>query len=251
MARKKVKLAWIPNDATRRATFKKRKKGLMKKVSELATLCGVEACLVVYGPHDAADAEPEVWPSPEEAARVATRLRSMPDMDQWRKMINQEGFLRLRAAKLQDQLRRQERENRELEVNLFAHEIMAGGRSLDDIGLNDAVVLAQMIDMKLKLVQNRLGKETVRMLPFPAAEPVPLEILPRKNWFVEEDIKPLTSGGSSINPWMVGEEVMPLSYVETIKQPWLELEPEGIAPLSYVEPNFNPWMMDPNGLFMN
>lgn len=246
-----MKLAWITNDATRRATFKKRKKGLVKKVSELATLCGVEACLVVYGPQDAVEAEAEVWPSPAEAARVATRFRSMPEMDQWRKMTNQEGFLRQRAAKLQDQLRRQERENRELEVNLLAHEIMAGGWSLGDAGIKDADELAKMMDMKLKLVQNRLGKETVRMLPAPAAEQAQLEILPRQNWFAEEEIKPLTWAGSSMNPWLVGEDVMPLSCVETNKQPWLELEAEGIMPLSYVEPNLNQWMMDPNGFFLN
>uniref|UniRef100_A0A804I4U9 MADS-box domain-containing protein n=1 Tax=Musa acuminata subsp. malaccensis TaxID=214687 RepID=A0A804I4U9_MUSAM len=39
MARKKVKLAWIANDSMRRATFKKRKMGLMKKVNKLAMLC--------------------------------------------------------------------------------------------------------------------------------------------------------------------------------------------------------------------
>ncbi|XP_042410762.1 agamous-like MADS-box protein AGL80 [Zingiber officinale] len=157
MGRKKVKLAWITNDATRRTTFEKRKKGLVKKVSELATLCGVEACLVVYGPQDAAEAEPEVWPSPAETARVATRFNSMPEMYRWRKMTDQEDFLRQRVAKLQDQLRRQDRESRELEVSLFAHEIMAGGRILDDADLNDAMGLVQMIDMKLKLVQNRIA----------------------------------------------------------------------------------------------
>ncbi|KAG6536679.1 hypothetical protein ZIOFF_001739 [Zingiber officinale] len=155
MGRKKVKLAWITNDATRRTTFEKRKKGLVKKVSELATLCGVEACLVVYGPQDAAEAEPEVWPSPAETARVATRFNSMPEMYRWRKMTDQEDFLRQRVAKLQDQLRRQDRESRELEVSLFAHEIMAGGRILDDADLNDAMGLVQMIDMKLKLILSR------------------------------------------------------------------------------------------------
>ncbi|XP_042455008.1 agamous-like MADS-box protein AGL80 [Zingiber officinale] len=160
MGRKKVKLAWITNDATRRATFEERKKGLVKKVSELARLCGVEACLVVYGPQDAAEAEPEVWPSPAETARVATRFNSMPEMVRWRWMTNPEGFLRQRVAKLQDQLRRQDLENRELEVRLFAHEIMAGGRSLDDAGFEDAVGLAYVMNMKLNLVQNRVENET-------------------------------------------------------------------------------------------
>ncbi|KAF5203782.1 agamous-like MADS-box protein AGL80, partial [Thalictrum thalictroides] len=88
MARKKVKLAWIVNDSARRATFKKRKKGLMKKVSELSTLCGVEACAIIYGPEDP---QPDVWPStPSEAHRVLTRFNSMPEMEQSKKMMNQE-----------------------------------------------------------------------------------------------------------------------------------------------------------------
>ncbi|XP_042410818.1 agamous-like MADS-box protein AGL80 [Zingiber officinale] len=165
MGRKKVKLAWITNDATRRTTFEKRKKGLVKKVSELATLCGVEACLVVYGPQDAVEAEPEVWPSPAETARVATRFNSMPEMYRWRKMTDQEDFLRQRVAKLQDQLRRQDRESRELEVSLFAHEIMAGGRILDDADLNDAMGLMQMIDLKLKQAFDQLQIDQSELLP--------------------------------------------------------------------------------------
>ncbi|KAJ6434469.1 hypothetical protein OIU84_018060 [Salix udensis] len=53
MTRKKVKLAYITNDSARKATFKKRKKGLMKKVSELSTLCGIEACAIICSPYDA------------------------------------------------------------------------------------------------------------------------------------------------------------------------------------------------------
>ena len=40
MARKKVNLQWISNNATRRAMYKRRSQGLEKKASELATLCG-------------------------------------------------------------------------------------------------------------------------------------------------------------------------------------------------------------------
>ncbi|KAI4333301.1 hypothetical protein L6164_018131 [Bauhinia variegata] len=42
MTRGKVKLQLIANESTRRAAFRKRKKGLLKKVDELTKLCGVE-----------------------------------------------------------------------------------------------------------------------------------------------------------------------------------------------------------------
>lgn len=73
MTRKKVTLAYIANDSARKATFKKRKKGLIKKVSELSTLCGIEACAVIYSPYDT---EPEVWPSVVGAHRAIARFRS-------------------------------------------------------------------------------------------------------------------------------------------------------------------------------
>ncbi|KAF5764506.1 putative transcription factor MADS-type1 family [Helianthus annuus] len=53
MTRKKVKLAFIMNDSARKATYKKRKKGLMKKVNELSTLCGIDACVIIYSPYEA------------------------------------------------------------------------------------------------------------------------------------------------------------------------------------------------------
>uniref|UniRef100_A0A0D9VEZ5 MADS-box domain-containing protein n=1 Tax=Leersia perrieri TaxID=77586 RepID=A0A0D9VEZ5_9ORYZ len=79
MARKRVKLQRILNDAQRRATFKKRLKGLTKKATELATLCGVEMCLIVYG--EGAVEATEVWPSVPEATSVLERFKAMPDLD--------------------------------------------------------------------------------------------------------------------------------------------------------------------------
>ncbi|KAL0464319.1 UNVERIFIED_CONTAM: Agamous-like MADS-box protein [Sesamum latifolium] len=103
MTRKKVTLAYITNDSERKASFKKRKKGLIKKVSELSTLCGVDACAIIYSQYDQ---EPEVWPSPLGAQAVLARFRKLSEMDQTRKMVNQESFTRQRIKKAEDQLRR-------------------------------------------------------------------------------------------------------------------------------------------------
>ncbi|KDP46275.1 hypothetical protein JCGZ_10115 [Jatropha curcas] len=40
----------IKKESTRIHTFQKRKKSLLKKVSEFSILCGVEACLIIFGP---------------------------------------------------------------------------------------------------------------------------------------------------------------------------------------------------------
>ncbi|TYH80359.1 hypothetical protein ES332_D03G126600v1 [Gossypium tomentosum] len=48
MIRKKVQLAYITNDSSRKANYKKRNKGLKKKMSELSTICGINACAIMY-----------------------------------------------------------------------------------------------------------------------------------------------------------------------------------------------------------
>nr|CAD1828636.1 unnamed protein product [Ananas comosus var. bracteatus] len=217
MARKKVNLAWIANDSTRRATFKKRRKGLMKKASELATLCDVRACVVVYGP---GEAQAEVWPSPAEAARVLARFKSMPEMEQCKKMMNQEGFLRQRVAKAQEQLRKQERENRELETTLLiAHRYpkspdasrrFCRRRAAASSSSHAAAAIQQQGPTDALVAKDKT--------PLEAA----MEALQRQNWFMEVmnpsiDNNVLFGGVSG-----PAEEMMLMQpYIETT-MPWLD-----------------------------
>ncbi|PON71216.1 MADS-box transcription factor [Trema orientale] len=48
MGRGKLPLRLIAKDKSRRVTFEKRKKGLIKKAKELSTLCAVRVCLIVH-----------------------------------------------------------------------------------------------------------------------------------------------------------------------------------------------------------
>ncbi|XP_047337848.1 agamous-like MADS-box protein AGL80 [Impatiens glandulifera] len=69
------------------ATLKKRKKGLMKKMDELSTLCGVEGCAIVYSQGEAI---PEVWPNETKAESVVARFNMMPNENRHKGMENQE-----------------------------------------------------------------------------------------------------------------------------------------------------------------
>ncbi|KAJ0980036.1 hypothetical protein J5N97_015510 [Dioscorea zingiberensis] len=167
MARKKVKLAWIPNDSARRATFRKRRKGLMKKLEELSVLCNVEACGIVYGPDEP---QPEVWPSKGGARRVLERFKSMPVMEQSKKMMDQEGFTRHQVMKLQDQLRKHERENQELETAIVMHKCLCSSgdqqAGLDYMNMEELTSLAMMVEAKLKAVHDRIELISVQMTSY-------------------------------------------------------------------------------------
>ncbi|KAF2578571.1 hypothetical protein F2Q68_00000978 [Brassica cretica] len=79
MGRKMVKMARITNEKTRITTYRKRKECLFKKANEFSTLCGVNTCLIVYGPTRAGDERidhPELWPKDERKVReIITKYR--------------------------------------------------------------------------------------------------------------------------------------------------------------------------------
>ncbi|KAI5658355.1 hypothetical protein M9H77_27148 [Catharanthus roseus] len=152
MTRKKVKLAFITNDSARKATYKKRKKGLMKKVSELSTLCGIDACAIIYSPYDS---QPEVWPNTSGVQRVIAQYKRMPEMEQSKKMVNQETFIKQRIAKANEQLKKQHKDNREKEITEIMYQSLTG-KGLQNLTLSDLTDLGWMIDQKLKEIYKRI-----------------------------------------------------------------------------------------------
>ncbi|XP_058783787.1 agamous-like MADS-box protein AGL80 [Vicia villosa] len=167
MTRRKVKLAFIVNDAARKITYKKRKKSLLKMVDELSTLCGIEACAIIYSPYDS---QPEIWPSPCGVQNVLSKFRTMSEFGQRNKMVNQETFLKQRVLKGKEQLNKQRRDNKEKEMSMHMFECLNAGKivssNMSKVDLNN---LSWMIDMKLKDIGRRL--DTALLPPQASASP--------------------------------------------------------------------------------
>ncbi|KAL6273291.1 hypothetical protein ACE6H2_023983 [Prunus campanulata] len=119
MARMKVKLAWIENNNARKKRIRKRKGSLLKKVSEISTLCDAGAFAIVYAPDSD---EPDVWPSPSEVKELIAKFQSIPEAERSRKMTDHETYLKETIAKLEQQIRKIKRQNYEMEMNVM-HDI--------------------------------------------------------------------------------------------------------------------------------
>jgi hypothetical protein len=173
MARKKVNLQWISNNATRRATYKRRSQGLEKKASELTTLCGIKLCVVVYGE---GEAQPKVWPSDEEAKDLLMKFNNMVDVSSLKKTKNQEDFLHSRSLKLHEQVTKLELENRERETLDLLHDSMYGERpSLVGTDKDELLSLRDVVEMKMRKIKARLQQLVGQgVLP----QPLPQVMLP-------------------------------------------------------------------------
>ncbi|PSS10074.1 Agamous-like MADS-box protein [Actinidia chinensis var. chinensis] len=152
MTRKKVNLAYIANASARKVTLKKRKKGLMKKVSELCTLCDVDACAIISGPHDF---QPDVWPSDSGVKRVIERFKTMPELQQHTKMVNQESFTQQRINKAEELLKKQLKENHHKEMTHVMYQCLNGG-GFQYLSMVDLMDLDCLLKQNLKDIERRI-----------------------------------------------------------------------------------------------
>ncbi|KZV46180.1 hypothetical protein F511_15190 [Dorcoceras hygrometricum] len=153
MARKKITIAYLSNRSERKASFKKRNKGLMKKVGELSTLCGVDACAITYSEFQL---QPEVWPSPPEARRVLERFMEQPDLERNQFMQTQMSLTRQLIEKTRNKLRRQQTENKRKELTIFMFQCIEGNTDIGKLDVRDRVEMNIVIDDVLREITERM-----------------------------------------------------------------------------------------------
>ncbi|RYR10834.1 hypothetical protein Ahy_B05g079310 [Arachis hypogaea] len=85
--KRKIKLQLINDMSSRKATFKKRCAGLLKKLEQIAILCDIQACIAIFG-----DKSPTVWPSVEEAKVIVKKFEEIPKPKQLSRMATHQEY---------------------------------------------------------------------------------------------------------------------------------------------------------------
>ncbi|KAE9598897.1 hypothetical protein Lal_00022368 [Lupinus albus] len=155
MARKKLDLTYIASDSKRNATYKKRRNGLMKKINEISTLCGIEACAIISTPYDL---QPEVWPSHLGVQRVLYKFSRMSEMEKSKKMFNQENFLSQSIIKAREQLRKLRNENRKKEMSLLMFQCLSSENPSNNVNMTNLNDFSWMVDLTLKEIEQNMTK---------------------------------------------------------------------------------------------
>ncbi|CAL0299569.1 unnamed protein product [Lupinus luteus] len=153
MTRKKVKVAYINDVNARKATFRKRKKGIMKKVNELTILCGIQGCAIIQNPFDS---QIEVWPNPKGAKKVVERYLNTSKVDETKNM-NQGSFFEQRIYKSQSKLNKLRSENREKEMTLAMLEYLQTKKLPENLSLTDLKEMDKMVEEYMKEIENMMA----------------------------------------------------------------------------------------------
>ncbi|KAF2949709.1 hypothetical protein DAI22_01g131500 [Oryza sativa Japonica Group] len=170
MARNRIILKKVAKDSTRRLTFKKRRRGLIKKAGELASLCGIGVCVVVYGE---GEVKPEVWPSAPEARAILSRFNSAPNIDRFKRVTNQEQYLRKRIAKARERTSKADDVNRERDATIMLYEAATGKRPVADLNVQELTNLGLVINERINHLKERIERlgGAALMAPPPSTQP--------------------------------------------------------------------------------
>ncbi|CDO97614.1 unnamed protein product [Coffea canephora] len=105
MGRAKLNMELIGKEKSRHITFKKRKEGLMRKIHEFATLCDVDACMIIYGPkQESASMESGIWPeNSDEISRMIDTYQGK-SKDSATRVFGLQDFFQDRNKRVEDEL---------------------------------------------------------------------------------------------------------------------------------------------------
>ncbi|KAI3996899.1 hypothetical protein MKX01_021175 [Papaver californicum] len=97
MGHGKLKMELIADEKIRNKLYKLRSNTLKKKIYEFSKLCGVDACMILYGPNQDntnCPIKPEIWPqSLNEVHRISKRYLEIPNEEHDKRNSNLSVFL--------------------------------------------------------------------------------------------------------------------------------------------------------------
>ncbi|XP_022932032.1 agamous-like MADS-box protein AGL103 [Cucurbita moschata] len=152
MGRGKLSMQLIGNEKSRKTTFLKRKKSLLRKAYELSTLCDVRACVFVYGPNhnDQSPVELNTWPPcREEVNNMIASYKANCLHKRARKAFDLLDFFSERKKKLENDMSK-------LRKDVLEARFPKWDERLDHLTEDQLRILMVKLDSKLDTMKRRI-----------------------------------------------------------------------------------------------
>ncbi|XP_061956768.1 agamous-like MADS-box protein AGL62 [Populus nigra] len=151
MGQKRIKMELIRKEKSRMLTFRKRKAGLLKKASEFSILCGVDACVIIFGPKQKDDHQPvapETWPPNSEEVRCI--INRYKGSDQPRRCYQVSDYFADKKKQIDSELAR-------LHKQIIKAKYPAWDDRLNSLYAGQLRVLVGHLNAKIDLADKKLG----------------------------------------------------------------------------------------------
>ncbi|XP_062171042.1 agamous-like MADS-box protein MADS3 [Alnus glutinosa] len=153
MGRGKLIMELIEKEKTRSITFQKRKKGLMKKAYEFSTLCGVDTCMIIYGPKlSDRPVELGTWPETRDQVEcVIERYKTDTKLKPTRASFDLSDFLIDRKTKVNNETSR-------LRKNIFEARYPTWDDRIEMLSEDQLTAVLDVMDTKLEAAGMRINR---------------------------------------------------------------------------------------------
>ena len=128
--------------------------GITKKINEITTLCGIDACGIIYDENNAGET---VCPSKEGVQMVLDKFRSFPGSEQRKGMLDHEGFLSQSIMKTKEKLKKLKDKSKKMKMNDMLGEFIHKGEFDGNVSESDLEDLSMLIGDYRKEVDERIG----------------------------------------------------------------------------------------------
>ncbi|XP_027338390.1 agamous-like MADS-box protein AGL80 [Abrus precatorius] len=148
MGRARITLKRIPKERTRKLTFKQRSKGLMKKIAEFSTMCGAEACFIVYDGNG--NVEPMTWPEDSRVVHSIIEKYENQKNERPPKTFNIEDFFENRKNMVEAEISRVQKEISKIKYPTW-------DKSYSKLGEEQLKAFIAMLDAKIGACDHRIN----------------------------------------------------------------------------------------------
>ncbi|KAK7328333.1 hypothetical protein VNO77_22437 [Canavalia gladiata] len=152
MGRGRIPMELIQKEKARNITFQKRKNGLMKKVYEFSTLCGVDVCLIMYpsSVEGEGSTEPETWPQDlGEVQRIISKYHNTTN-DRRPKVYDVHEYYKDRMKKIESEIFKIRKEKLKIMYPICDN-------SFNYLGEQQLRIFVSLLDAKLESCNQRLN----------------------------------------------------------------------------------------------
>ncbi|CAJ2666013.1 unnamed protein product [Trifolium pratense] len=151
MGRGRISMELIQKEKSRRTTFQKRKKGLIKKVEEFAILCDVDVCLILYAPNFEGQgyAEPEIWPKEPKVRKILQKYYNTTN-DRRPKIYDVQEYYKERMKKVEFEISKVRKEMLKIMYPTWEE-------SFNSLGEEQMRLFAGLLDAKLDACNQKMN----------------------------------------------------------------------------------------------
>ncbi|KAL1317883.1 hypothetical protein AAHE18_15G165200 [Arachis hypogaea] len=156
MGRGRLSMELIQKEKARKTTFVKRKNGLMKKVDEFSTLCGVDVCLIIYGPNfdGQRPTKPETWPQDTDQVRRIIQKYHNTTSDRPPRIYDVEKYYRDRVKKVEGEISKVHKEKEKPKPKIT---YPTWDTSFNDLREDQLIMFAGILDSKIVSCNQRIN----------------------------------------------------------------------------------------------